>query len=78
MVGSSWFWTGSNWGAVATVGAGGVIVTADGTAVAVTGGVAVAIGAGKDRIGDGLAQADVDGLFVGGAERHAVIIQRGA
>src|SRR5918995_4549470 len=44
VVGSSWFGTGFNWGAVATVGAGGVVVTADGTAVAVAGGVAVALG----------------------------------
>ena len=38
--------------------------------------VAVAIVAGEDGIGDRLAKADVNGLLMRGAERHAVIIQR--
>ena len=37
--------------------------------------VAVTILAGKDRVGDGFAEADVNWLFVLGSERHAVVIQ---
>src|SRR6185437_2651584 len=40
--------------------------------------VAVAIFAGEDRVGDDFAEADVDGFFVLGAQRHAVIIHRRA
>ena len=39
-------------------------------------GIAVAEFSGENRIGDGLAQTDVDRLVVLFAERHAVIIQR--
>src|SRR4051794_24738713 len=39
-------------------------------------GVSIGEAASKDRIGDGLAEADVNGFFVLLAKRHAVVIQR--
>src|SRR5918994_7723876 len=43
-VGSSWFTTGVGWGPLAPTVATGAVVAGDGTAVAVDGGVAVAVG----------------------------------
>ena len=40
--------------------------------------VAVLEAPGDDRVGDHLAEADIDWLFMGVAKRHAVVIQRGA
>src|SRR6185437_7436421 len=38
--------------------------------------IAIAVRAGEDRVGDRLAEANVDGLLMLAAERHAVIIHR--